>query len=471
MDSVTVDAFRILLVDDSRFDRDRNREILAGTGTIETCDGAAAALEALSRRPADLVVSDLTMPEMTGLELLERIRREHPATDFILLTGDASVESAVEALRMGAADYLIKPVREEQLRRVVEQVLDRRQLFEENRQLRDALRTMQACRALQPCLDSGEIYPVALDLLMGSLSRGRGLAVFHRSHGQVNDATGFRGFEGSQAEHLRRLLIDEKPVDLGAYQSVEVLGQGPLHEVLEAAGLRARQLLVVPIHGEEHEAGVLAILDDGRAFDPDELDRAAIVANHAQASLRNAERYNQAKEKAFVDDVTEVYNARYLLSAAENEIRRAERYNAHLSVLFLDLDRFKLVNDRYGHLIGSQTLRDLSQMLGQSVRQIDTLARYGGDEFTILLVDTPHDEAMLIAERIRRNVEEHVFEAGREASLRLTVSIGVGTFPEHGRQRDSLLDAADKAMYLAKSQGRNRVCSVADLENRAPDGD
>jgi diguanylate cyclase len=94
---------------------------------------------------------------------------------------------------------------------------------------------------------------------------------------------------------------------------------------------------------------------------------------------------------------------------------------------------------------------------------VDTLARYGGDEFTILLVDTAHDAAMAIAQRIRRTVEERVFEAGAEGHLRLTISIGVATFPEHAGGRDTLLDAADKAMYRAKSLGRNRVCSAADL--------
>jgi len=161
--------------------------------------------------------------------------------------------------------------------------------------------------------------------------------------------------------------------------------------------------------------------------------------------------------------VTGVYNARYVLSTADNEIQRAIRYGRPLSVLFLDLDRFKMVNDRFGHLVGSNTLRTLSKLLAQCVRQVDTLARYGGDEFTILLVDTPHDMALVVAERIRTCVEEHLFEAGRQGHHRLTISIGVATCPTHGTEREPLLDASDKAMYRAKSQGRNRVCSAGEL--------
>jgi diguanylate cyclase (GGDEF)-like protein len=229
-------------------------------------------------------------------------------------------------------------------------------------------------------------------------------------------------------------------------------------------------LLSVPLHGEEHEVGHVWILSDGRRFGEAELATARRIARRASSALATAERYHHAKERAFIDDVTGVFNARYLLATADNEIQRAARYGNPLSVLFLDLDRFKTVNDRWGHLIGSDTLRALSKLLGQCVRQVDTLARYGGDEFTILLVDTPHETALRIAERIRRSVEDHIFEAGREASLRLTISIGVSTCPVHGEERSALLDAADKAMYLAKSRGRNRVCSAGDLvEGAAPE--
>jgi diguanylate cyclase (GGDEF)-like protein len=245
---------------------------------------------------------------------------------------------------------------------------------------------------------------------------------------------------------------------------VGVVPWGPLHHALGQVGVEAPgPLLSVPLRGEEREAGHLWILSDGRRFSERDLATARTVARRASAALATAERYHDAKERAFIDDVTGVYNARYLLATADNEIQRAERYGNPLSVLFLDLDRFKLVNDRYGHLIGSDTLRVLSRLLRDCVRQVDTLARYGGDEFTILLVDTPHEVAMRIAERIRSRVEKHLFEAGREGSLRLTISIGVATCPNHGKTRELLLDAADKAMYRAKSEGRNRVASADDL--------
>ncbi|MCG8589162.1 MAG: diguanylate cyclase [Proteobacteria bacterium] len=456
---------KVLIVDDSRFDREMAREALASSVRVECCEHGAAALASLQQEPADIVVSDITMPGMSGVELLERIRREHPGTDVILLTASPTVDTAVQALRMGATDYMMKPIHAEQLERVIEQTLSRRRLLEENRRLRDAMRTVEACNSLTSVLEPGEVYAAALDLLLNCLSRLRGLAVFHRTSLPAQDAVAFRGLSEAEARDLRQILVEDKPVDVESLDRIELVDRSPVHEALRSVGLPAQTLMAVPIQGREGEAGILWIFEDGRRFESDEFERAAIVRGYAAAALRNAERYHQAKERAFHDDVTEVYNARYLLGATENEIRRAERYKQELSVLFLDLDRFKLVNDRFGHLVGSQTLRELSQLLLQCVRQVDVLARYGGDEFTIILVDTGHEEALVIAERIRRTVEEHVFEAGRDATLRLTVSIGVATFPEHGRQRDPILDSADKAMYWAKSRGRNRVGSAARLED------
>ena len=216
----------------------------------------------------------------------------------------------------------------------------------------------------------------------------------------------------------------------------------------------------------DSEAGVLWVLEDDRPFDDlRDPERAEIVAAHANLALSNCERYSRAKERAFIDDVTELYNARYLHEAMHREVQRAARYGTQLSVLFLDLDRFKLVNDRHGHLVGSRALCQLGRVLADCVRQIDTLSRYGGDEFTILLVDTGLEGGLQVAERIRKTVEDHLFEGGQDGALRLTVSLGIATYPVHGRTREALLDLSDKAMYRAKSIGRNRVCSASELSS------
>lgn len=327
------------------------------------------------------------------------------------------------------------------------------------------LETERACVPLAACLDPGKLYSMTLELVLERLGAHRGLALFAPSPAPREAGVVARGFDDATRDRLCRMMLDDKSLEASMAQGeFGVVPWGPLHHVLGHAGLEAPgPLLSIPLRGAERERGHVWILADGRRFGDVELAAARTVMERANAALETAERYHHAKERAFIDDVTGVYNARYLLATADNEIQRAARYGNPLSVLFLDLDRFKQVNDVHGHLVGSDTLRALSRLLSECVRQVDTLARYGGDEFTILLVDTPHEVALRVGERIRSRIESHLFEAGRAGTLRLTISIGVATCPGHGTTRESLLDAADKAMYRAKSDGRNRVCSADEL--------
>jgi len=453
---------RVVVVDDDRLAREFVRDALARRFRVECCETGEAALAALRREPADLVLSDLEMPGMSGIELLEQIRRGHPGTDFVLLTGHASVESAVGALRRGAVDYLVKPVQQTELSVRVERLIMGRRLLRENAQLRASLRTLESCETLLRCLDTDDVYAVALDLLLAALPRVRGLALFRRPLLPNAGGLAFRGFGKNRSQGFRDLLVGEKPVEPHA-DALAVVEEGVLHDRLQGAGIEAGPALAIPLAGSEAESGVIWIFEDGRPFQDEEIERARAIAQHAEIALGNAERYSDAKERAFIDDVTGVYNARYLLEATEREIQRAERYGKDLCVLFLDLDHFKRVNDSHGHLVGSQTLRRLSVLLLQCIRQVDTLARYGGDEFTILLEDTDLRGGRVIAERIRRMLADSVFEGSRGAPIRLTISIGIAAYPLHRVGRDGLLDLADKAMYRAKSMGRNCVCSASDL--------
>jgi two-component system, cell cycle response regulator len=457
---------RVLCVDDSRLTREQVRDALGDRFDLECVDSAEAALTALEREPADLVLSDLQMEGMSGLALLDRARRIAPGVPFVLLTAHATVDSAIQALRHGATDYLQKPIQPDHLIAVVERVLAHQNALRDNERLRNSVRTLESCRMLMHCLDPGEVYAVALDLLLPALGRNLGLALFRRSEMPGSDGIAFRGFDEVAATELQRRVAQAKTDStLFAAREPCITRGGAIGAALEDLGVGGGPALLVPLHGAEREEGLLWVPEQGRPTTASDLEHARLIAAHAELALTNAERYHQAKEKAFIDDVTEVYNARYLLQATEHEILRAGRSGKELSVLFLDLDRFKRVNDQYGHLVGSNVLRQLSEVLLDCVRQVDTLARYGGDEFTILLVDTGLDGGVAVAERIRRTVAETLFEGAGGAPIRLTISIGVATFPDHSRDREGLLDVADKAMYRAKSKGRNCVCSAAELQS------
>jgi two-component system, cell cycle response regulator len=456
---------RVLVVDDDRLIREMTRDALVQEGfRVAT---AASGREALSRLgdegPFDLVLTDLSMREMDGMELLERIKRASPHTEVIVLTGYASLESALQAMRLGAADYLRKPVSAPEITYGVKRTLLRRRLIDENESLRGSIQAFEAARPLASCLESGDVLPLALDIVLRVTGRNRAIARLIDLPSHAGEGLELRGFATERGQELRALVEAQKLFDPSDLERSAVSRLEELSPALAPLELGEGQLLALPVRVEGRIAGGIWIFSDGRPFARDDRERAELVVEQAELALINSERFLQAREKAFIDDVTSLYNARYLLSALDREVNRAARSASKLSVLFLDLDRFKQVNDRCGHLIGSRVLRELGGLLQDSVRAIDTVGRYGGDEFTTLLVDTGLEGAISVADRIRQSVADHAFGAERGLDLRRTVSIGVATFPLHGESRERLLDLADKAMYLAKALGRNQVCSADDL--------
>ena len=148
---------------------------------------------------------------------------------------------------------------------------------------------------------------------------------------------------------------------------------------------------------------------------------------------------------------------RYLNVVLDREMKRSERYRNFFCVLFMDIDFFKRVNDAHGHLVGSRVLVEVGAVVRACVRDSDTVVRYGGDEFVVLLVETNADEAMIVAERMRKMIEAEPFVKETGLAIRLTISIGIAAFPEHATTKQTLLNLADQAMYRGKESTRNVV--------------
>jgi diguanylate cyclase (GGDEF)-like protein len=167
------------------------------------------------------------------------------------------------------------------------------------------------------------------------------------------------------------------------------------------------------------------------------------------------------KEEARTDPKTELANMKHWNQLAQAEVERARRFRRPLTVVLADVDLLRDINNRYGHLAGDQMIRRVAEAIRSAVREYDVPARFGGDEFAILMPETTLPEAMTIAERIRRGVEAIQLKAGDGSTAAASVSIGVALFPGHGRSASDLLAAADRAVYQAKALGRNRVCAFA----------
>lgn len=198
---------------------------------------------------------------------------------------------------------------------------------------------------------------------------------------------------------------------------------------------------------------------DCQADSPTELELNALP-KAMRAFNERMEEVATLKGLTFTDDLTGLYNQRYLEVILDRELSLAKRNDVQFSVLFLDMDHFKNVNDTHGHLIGSRLLYEVGQEIKRTLRESDVTFRYGGDEFLIILAHTGLDDAVVVAERIRLQVEKKRFLAREGLDIRLTASIGVASVPDHATTKQQILKAADEALYGVKKAVRNRVIAA-----------
>lgn len=444
----------ILLVEDDIFFRKMFSELLQAEGYhVETASCGSDGLEMLAKGQYSLVITDLVMPDFSGLDILSRVRESHPTVDVIMVTGNANLESAIFALKHGARDYLVKPVNPDEFRHSVAQCIRQRHLLDENEELKNMLSLFRVSQAISGCLDREHLY----HLLVEAIAREAGL----------NVALGFFMSEGvldlkiskEISSTLGRCLSEEIHARLTSSTSEEFVIQH-LYLSLQYSSEGFTEALLIPVVSKTEKFGMIVLLNTPSSTLPDLANNKKNIIFLIEQSIRaleNAETFSKANDMLFIDDVSGLYNHRYLDIALEREMKRVERYASHLAILFIDVDSFKQVNDAHGHLVGSRVLAEFGALIKKSVRDVDIVIRYGGDEYTAILVETSCVTAEMVAERIRRQVEDHHFSGAEGHIIRLTCSIGYACCPDDTASKDVLLEMADKAMYVGKTSGKNCV--------------
>lgn len=225
--------------------------------------------------------------------------------------------------------------------------------------------------------------------------------------------------------------------------------------------LESSSQMCIPLVSFGEALGVLVLDSDRRgAFNVNDTQPLESVADICATAIQNAHYVERVKQLAYLDGLTGIFNRRFFELRIAEEIERARRFGIGLGVVMLDIDQFKRLNDEFGHLLGDEVLRQVSSILQQQVRKIDVVCRYGGEEFAILLSQTSSEQAVAVAEKLRRIVENWEFPG---VPRPVTISAGAANYPENGTTRDELVQAADAGLYAAKQAGRNRVCVTSEL--------
>jgi diguanylate cyclase (GGDEF)-like protein len=255
------------------------------------------------------------------------------------------------------------------------------------------------------------------------------------------------GLVGWVAQNGKVAIVDDISKDSRFSPEID----GIIHKYIKS-------VVCVPLKSKERTLGVIELINcfDG-TFPSEDLSMLTSLADYAAIAIENAMYVKRIQELTITDDCTNLYNSRYFNYMMDAELSRSNRYSYNFALIFFDLDRFKSVNDTYGHLCGSRLLREVGDLVRQHLRDIDTAYRYGGDEFILLLPQTAKDSAMHVARRLCSLLNRTSISLEEKVNIKITASFGVAAFPEDATSKVELVRLADQAMYRVKNRTRNGV--------------
>jgi two-component system cell cycle response regulator len=469
----------ILIVDDDFDTRTILKKNLQEEGyRIKSAQNEGEALKALKADSVHLVLLDLMLKDTTGFELCRKIKADERwmGIPVIAISVSQHEEDVVKIIELGAADFIEKPINHRILSAKIASILtlkDEEVVLRENRQR--LLELIEFTSSQKDLLSQEAEFVQALNQLLDAELKKD----FVRDKlSSFLDAQLFSIFTIDEDKKMFSLFVTnhpdippglEIPIDRKSvmFEAVKTKNHIFLSEYSESGFQKTGRekyetdvVCAVPLISGDRTIGVLNVNDPSMEdyANSDFEGRIIRVSRHLAVSMHNTLLYEKVKDLSMRDSMTGLYNFRHFLETLRLEIAKAERYEEPLSCIMLDIDNFKSVNDNHGHQVGDMVLKELARSVSLSVRSSDIPARYGGDEFIIVLPRTDKILAGKIAQRLM------VLFSGKEirvptnkGSVKVTLSIGIACFPQDTTNMDELMKLADDALYTAKREGKDRI--------------
>lgn len=449
----------ILIIEDDQTTRHGFTSVLEEAGySCESIPSGADVLDSVSVRDYAVVILPWASDPVRE-SFMAAVRGRFPDAVLIATTEPVERVAAFTVLEIGVQICLSKPVSPHELKRCIESALERRQLLKENAELKRQLALLQQGVELAGCLDLDPLAGMVVSVMAAEAGLERGLGLLYDEEGFLS-LKGVVGLDEAAGSELAEMVI-------AVHQRDDLTGDIIVAtDIVSKHATGIRDALILRLCGNGRTQGVVALFNNRgeRLSEGGSLQGLTFLLQQSTQAIENASRLSAARNLANIDELTGLFNYRYLETALDREIKRAERYRSSLSVVFLDLDQFKDINDKHGHLVGSKVLKEVGLLIKSLVREVDTVIRYGGDEYTIILVESTNVGAARVAERIRRGVEKHCFLTDEGYDIRITASLGYACYPDDSKSYAELLDMADQAMYRGKFSGKNVVFHIRQQE-------
>jgi two-component system cell cycle response regulator len=422
----------------------------------ENVTNVHSALKLLGSHVYDVVLFNYSIIQKEDDDILKKIVSSLQPQSSLIVTGEDNQEYCKRSIDSGASTYCVtQPFNKEKLSLIIKHILEKKLLLAENIRLRQEAQLLRYVRNIALSLNPKEFSSALLDSISDLLQCDYGyFAILDKAQGEI-EIIARKGIKATKSEEaflgldtlfLKKVMEKGKPLFIEDAQKTKNIAPS----ILESESIKA--LYLWPIMVDREALGIAVVAEKGqkKTHSKKQIFFINKLLKDSSLAIKNVLSFQKISGLIIKDDITNAFNRRFFEAFMEEEIQRSKRYKLKFSVIFIDLNNFKRVNELYGHSTGSRMLGMVSSRMFDQVRSVDRVIRYGGDEFCIILPETDAQGAFMVARRIKENIEREPFRFGDIKDTYITASFGISTYPQHGITKKRLISLADKAMFEAK---------------------